>query len=397
MRVSEKPAGKQIKRIVAGIYTDADFFPPTISAILNFAEVSEEVILISRNNNAEDYPYPSNVRLKKIGRLCSVREMENQPVAIKAIEFLKFSFYLFWFSRNEKCELVALYDHIALFSFFLSKNISRKRNVWYHNHDMPIKGLIKRRSLGGLAASHEEKAIKYIDFFSLPSLERLQFYPHIDKQVSVFIIPNYPSLKVYGNLSPGNKSGETVKIIYQGFIGPGHALEEAIQCVANYQENSFQLIFKGSVMPDYREKLDNLARELEVYDQVQWFQVGPYKELPKLTASCTIGIGVNKNTDIVNLNQGTASNKIYEYAACGLPVIVFDNEQFRRYLGKYEWVFYTDGSVDSLKDIMMGIKKNAAELGKLARESFERELNFEKVFFPVLEKVKASIEKDKAN
>jgi glycosyltransferase involved in cell wall biosynthesis len=397
MRVSQKPAAKQLKRIVAGIYTDADFFPPTISAILNFAQVSEEVILISRNNNAVDYPYPSNVRFKKIGRLCSVREMENQPIVIKAIEFLKFSFYLFWFSRNKRCELLALYDHIALFSFFLSKNISGKRNVWYHNHDMPIKGLIKKRSLGGVAASCEEKAMKYIDFFSLPSRERLQFYSHIDKQVPVFIIPNYPSLKVYGNLSPQNKSGETIKIIYQGFIGLGHALEEVIQCLAAYKENGIQLILKGSVTPDYKEKLDNLAQEVGVCDQVQWFKVGPYKELPKLTSSCNIGIGVNKNTDIVNLNQGTASNKIYEYAACGIPVIVFDNEQFRSYLGKYPWVFFTNGSVDSLKEIMSSIKKNASELGKLGRESFEKDLNFEKVFLPVLQKIKATIAKNKAN
>jgi glycosyltransferase involved in cell wall biosynthesis len=387
--------GQPIKRIVVGIYIDPDFFPPTISAILNFAEVSDEVIVVSRNNSLDDYPYPSNVTLKKIGRNCSVREMEDQGVTRKTFEFLKFTWHLLRFSRSKKCRLLVLYDHMALLSFFLSGH-SAKKKVWYHNHDMPIKELIKKRTIGGLAASYEEKAMRHIDYFSLPSQERLPFYPHIHPGVPVFIIPNYPSLKVYGNVSIENER-KHFKLIYQGFIGAGHALEEVIQCMGSYpQNNRIQLILNGSVTVNYKKELNKLAHRFGVAGQLHWYPVGPYKELLALTASCTVGIGINKNTDIVNRNQGTASNKIYEYAACGLPVIVFDNEQFRSYLDKYSWSFFTDGSVDSLKKIMDSIDQNGSELGKLARESFEQELNFEKVFLPVLEEVTAN-SKEKSN
>ncbi len=389
--------GKRIRRIVVGIYIDADFFPPTINAILNFAEVSDEVIVVSRNNSAGDYPYPSNVVLKKVGRYCTVREMEKQPVGLKALEFLKFTYRLFRSSKSNKCELLVLYDHIALFSFFLAKSVSKKSKVWYHNHDMPIKEIIKKRTIGGLAAAYEEKAMNYIDYFSLPSQERLPFYPHVNTRIPVFIIPNYPSLKVYGNVQIRNNR-EGFKFIYQGFIGAGHALEEVIQCIGLFQkDNHIEFILKGSVHVDYKKKLNDLSHQLGVAGQLHWYPVGPYRELPALTASATVGIGINKNTDIVNRNQGTASNKIYEYAACGLPVIVFDSEQFRKYLDKYSWVFFTDGSVDSLEKIITNINQNASELGKLARESFEQELNFEKVFLPVLEEVAASIAKQERN
>jgi glycosyltransferase involved in cell wall biosynthesis len=393
MNLSSK--GQPMKRIVVGIYIDPDFFPPTISAILNFAEVSDEVIVVSRNNSLDDYPYPSNVTLKKIGRNCSVREMEDQGVARKAFEFLKFTWHLLRFSRSKKCQLLVLYDHIALFSFFLS-SVSAKKKVWYHNHDMPIKELIKKRTIGGLAASCEEKAMKYIDYFSLPSQERLQFYPHIHPEVPVFIIPNYPSLKVYGNVSVENEK-KHLKIIYQGFIGARHALEEVIQCMGSYpQYNRIELILKGHVTADYKKELIELAHTVGVDGQLKWIPVGPYKELPALTASCTVGIGINKNTDIVNRNQGTASNKIYEYAACGLPVIVFDNEQFHKYLDKYPWVLFTDGTADSLKKIITILDQNASKLGKMARESFGQKLNFEKVFLPVLEKITSTIAKEES-
>lgn len=389
--------GKRIKRIVVGIYIDPDFFPPTINAILNFAEVSDEVIVVSRNNSLGDYPYPSNVVLKKVGRYCTVREMEKQPIGLKVLEFLKFTYRLFRLHRSNQCELLVLYDHIALFSFFLTKSVSGKSKVWYHNHDMPIKEIIKKRTIGGLAAAYEEKGMKYIDYFSLPSQERLPFYLHINTGVPVFIIPNYPSLKVYGNVQIG-PGKEGFKIIYQGFIGAGHALEEVIQCLGSCKENNhIDLILKGSVTVDYKKELNKLAHQFGVAGQLHWYPVGPYKELPSLTASCTAGIGINKNTDIVNRNQGTASNKIYEYAACGLPVIVFDNKQFRKYLDKYRWVFFSDGSADSLKQIINSLGQNASELGELARESFEQELNFEKVFLPVLEKVTATITKEESN
>lgn len=388
--------GKRIKRIVVGIYIDPDFFPPTINAILNFAEVCEEVIVVSRNNCLGDFPYPGNVVLKKVGQYSTVREMEKQPVILKAVEFLKFTYRLFRSYRSNKCELLVLYDHIALFSFFLTKSISGKSKVWYHNHDMPIKEMIKKRTIGGLAAAYEEKGMRNIDFFSLPSQERLPFYSHINAGIPVFIIPNYPSLKVYGNVQIGpDKKG--FKIIYQGFIGSGHALEEVIQCLETYRpNNNIQLILKGSVNAEYKKELNELAHRLGVADQLHWHLIGPYKELPSLTASCNAGIGINQNTDIISRNQGTASNKIYEYAACGLPVIVFDNEQFRKYLDKFPWVFFTDGSVDSFRKHINNIHQNGCDLGKLARESFEQELNFEKVFLPVLNEITRTIVNRKA-
>jgi glycosyltransferase involved in cell wall biosynthesis len=392
--MSSSTKGKRIKRIVTGIYIDPDFFPPTINAILNFAEVSDEVIVVSRNNNRDDFPFPPNVILKKTGRFCTVREMENQPIVVKAIEFLKFTFQLSRYSLHKKCELVVLYDHLALFSFFLFKRFLPKKKVWYHNHDMPIKELIQKRTIGGLAASCEGKAMKHIDFFSIPSRERLEFYSHVSDRIPVFIIPNYPSLKVYGDLSI-REPKKGFRIIYQGFIGEGHSLEEMLQCIAAVKDQlPIQLILKGSVREDYKKKLDSLATALAIDAQVVWIGIGPYRELPLLTCQCRVGIGINKNQDIVNRNQGTASNKIYEYAACGLPVIVYDNPQFRQYLGEYPWVFFSDGSVNSLCKILSDIYQSAIDFGKLARESFEEGLNFETVFLPFLEQVTESVQKD---
>jgi glycosyltransferase involved in cell wall biosynthesis len=255
---------------------------------------------------------------------------------------------------------------------------------------MPIKELIRSHSLGGFATTYEKKGMKFIDFFSLPSKERLEFYPGIN--LPVFVIPNYPSLKVYKDYSIERKAGNSIRIIYQGFIGKGHSLEQMIEAIGKRTKDlKIELILKGSVTEEYKIQLNRLACDYGVGDQIVWIPVGPYKELPSLTESCHIGIGMNWNTDMVNKNQGTASNKIYEYAASGVPVILADTPQFRQYLGKYSWAFFSDGSVDSLEKVIREICIRNTELAVDARSSFEKELNFEKVFVPVMEEVMTSI------
>ena len=83
-----------------------------------------------------------------------------------------------------------------------------------------------------------------------------------------------------------------------------------------------------------------------------------------------IGIGIHRKEDIMNKTLGTSSNKIYEYAAAGLPVLLYDNQQFRNYLGKYKWAFFTDCSKASLISALETMERNIQELGKRGQDGF---------------------------
>lgn len=379
-------------KVVVSIYIDPDFYPPTINAIVNLSQAFEEVVVISRNNATRDFPYPTNVRLIKIGASCTVRQMEKQSLAKKIFYFMKFLFSFLKYSRQSGTRLILIYDHFALFAFYLCRIFAMDKKVWYHNHDMANKELISRFSIGGLAARNEANAMSSIHFFSLPSKERLIYFAGLPKDIPVFIIPNYPSLKVYHNFKKKTFSDGKIKIIYQGFIGSGHSLEELIRLLSEKINGlELQLILKGSVTDSYRLSLETLARENGVEQQITWTPIGPYSELPVITSQADIGIGINKNTDIVSLAQGTASNKIYEYAASGLPVILYKSSQFEKYLASYNWAFFSDGSVESLRETMVQIINNLQNLSVSARSDFENRLNFEHVFQPVLKEVIASL------
>lgn len=381
-----------LKQIVVAIYVDPDFYPPTINAILNFATNADEVIVISRNNTTINFDYPSNVKLIKIGSPVSVREMEKQSVKSKLWNFIQFATQVRKYSMQQATDLLVLYDPLALFAYHIFGRGIAKKKVWYHNHDMPGKNGVGKFSLVGRAAMKEHDAVKKVNILSLPDAHRKKYYTDIKAAQDILILPNFPSPKVYGKAYAPKVPVDTIKLIYQGFIGEGHGLETILQIldkrIAGYK---VELICKGSVSDSYKLKLKTLAEQYQVADQLRFITIGPYKELMPVTAGCHIGIAINTNNDAVSKAQGTASNKIYEYAAIGLPVIINNAAQFLEQLKSKPWVFFVDDTVESIQSAIENIMKDWLEHSRAAKKEFEDELNFENFFTPVFKKVLKSI------
>jgi glycosyltransferase involved in cell wall biosynthesis len=374
---------KKYNRIVVSIYIHPDFYPPTINAINNLAERCDELIVITRNNCKEDYPTGDNIRFIKVGAYTKLYEFELKSLVIKTLTFLKFTFKILQYSLSKKTSWIISYDPIPLFSFYLINwMLSSKIKKWYHNHDIPEISSTNKYSIGWFAAKFEHKALNKMNYFTLPSNDRLAFYPNLSSIIKYDIIPNYPSLKIYTIPQKSTiDKVEFIKILYQGSIGKGHSIEEII-LLLNKQINNkkLKLVLKGPVREQYRNNLNELAISSNVEKHIDWIGVGLYKDLQAITKSCHIGIAIYKGTDAMNKTLGTASNKIYEYAACGLPILVYDNEQFRKYLSNYKWVVFTDGSFESLKAAVKHILDNYTELSTLARKDFEQDFNFDNYF-----------------
>jgi glycosyltransferase involved in cell wall biosynthesis len=381
---------KKYRRIVLSIYIHPDFYPPTINAIYNLSEQCLELIIITRNNCKEDFPIGENIKYFKIGSYETPYESELKSLTNKIINFSKFTFKLLQNTSFKKTDLLIIYDPIPLFSFFLINCFLPKRiKLWYHNHDIPESNSLRKYSIGWFSKKYEHKALKKMDYFTLPSNDRLQYYQMLNPKTKYSLIPNYPSKKIYKQAREIQIEDVTsIKIIYQGSIGKGHSIEEVITLLSKkINGKSLQLVLKGFVHDRYKNELNQIAVDNNVEKNIDWIGIGPYKDLQSITISCHIGIAIYKGTDLMNKTISTASNKIYEYAACGLPILVYDNEHFRKYLSNYKWVVFTDGSINSLEKAIGYIILNYYELSKQARLDFEHFFNFElyfKLFDPVL-------------
>jgi glycosyltransferase involved in cell wall biosynthesis len=86
---------------------------------------------------------------------------------------------------------------------------------------------------------------------------------------------------------------------------------------------------------------------------------------------------------------GSATQKLFQYAALGLPVIVPDRPSFTEFFGGEGWVHYVD--VENPESIAAAIERILTDrqtyttLSHEARAAFEKRYNYERVFNPVLE------------
>jgi hypothetical protein len=369
--------------LVIAIYSHPEFYPPTLNAVQELSKQFDKIYILSRNVFKSGWDYPSNVNLITYGRYMPIRESEQIGKISKAIGFFSFTYHLFKLIIYTRPRLIQVCDSIPLFSILIiGKFILRNTKLWYHNHDIIEIDKLKRYSIGWFAAKYEFSAFKLVDIFTLPSEDRRKYFPLETFNGEYYFLPNYPSIEFYNQFQNDRKlDGKELKLIFQGSIGPGHGFEEIIELL-NVRISGFNLSLhlKGFISNTYRERLVEISNNFGVHDKLFFYDVTPYKFVPLVASSCHIGIGIHTGENIMESTLGTSSNKIYEYSALGLPVLIYDNVHFRGVLGDQGWVEFTDLKKENLIFAISQICKNYNGMSTAAKEAFENQLNYECYF-----------------
>jgi glycosyltransferase involved in cell wall biosynthesis len=147
------------------------------------------------------------------------------------------------------------------------------------------------------------------------------------------------------------------------------------------------LIGKGA--PEYLERLVDLALELGVEQQLAILPAVSYDEVLRLTPGADAGHALYEPTHINNLFITTASNKLLEYMAAGLPVLVSDRPGLRAFVETHQCGLTADeGSPESIAasvNKLLGDPELARRFGAAGARAFEEEFNYERQFSPVLD------------
>lgn len=377
-----------MSRAAVIIYNHPELYPPTLNAIEELSRAFEKVDVVQRPNYESKWRYPDNVRLTTWSYL------EPAPIQFSTIRKIK---QFFSFVRKVRALLIQsepniflVYDYMALYAYYLTKSTTRKpAKVWYHNHDVPDYSQLKKYSIGWFARNIHQKMFASLDVFSIPSEERLKYFPTYLLKQEALVIPNYPAKRQFDYLKViKNRKDKYLKIIYQGQIAEGHGIENIVQILGEEIEGKkVQLVLLGKGDNSF---LKMIEQEIQKSDKEEYFSfLGfiPYKEVFQHTVNADIGLAMSP----LNVNYetaGQASNKIYEYAACGLPVLYSNTKHYKKYLGKYAWALATDGSRRNLLVNIASAIVEYQKLSKSARQSFEEELNFETKFNDVMSRFK---------
>jgi|LakMenEpi03Aug12_release.lakeMendotaPanAssembly.Ray.scaffolds.fasta_scaffold09109_15 glycosyltransferase involved in cell wall biosynthesis len=368
-------------KILVTIYSDLEAFPPSLNAVLSMAERGAELIVVQRSIGRGCWTFPGNVSVRTVVKRSGEAELSKLPTIQKFADFARFLLGIIMALRRDRPDLLIAYDPIPLLACRIALKLASRRPVfWYHNHDTEARVASRRGSVGWLAGVTEKRTFRDLDIFSLPARERQQYFPLQTLREAPLVIPNYPSLCHY---PPPNSSdhGACIKLIYQGSLGRHHGFQKILEWLdRSIDGHQLSLTLLGKIDPEFRAELLEKAAIFGVEDRLEISDFIPLTMLPARLAGFTIGLALHIPVGVTYSTGGTASNKIYEYAACGLPVLLYDTPHYREHLGWRSWVGFCRLDWESFSSAVSCIlsKRGAAKVA--ARYDFETELNYEHVF-----------------
>lgn len=366
------------------IYSHPEYYPPTINATINLSDVFENVDLVYIPIKKNQWAWPKNVKLREAGWPVFYGDKSKPSLFLKLFGFITFCTKFIKVLITTKPKFILVYDNYALLCLKMcSFIIPSKAIIWYHNHDISdsLKGKSKF-SIQYWAIKNEKTFFRNIDIFTIPSKDRINHFKIDQIKGMVKVIPNFPSLKIFktSNLKILKNS---LKVIFVGSIAHGRGLIEFLNLmpisigginvelkIIGYQSN--KKLIKDLFEVIRQKKLEKIVSITEAI---------PYSELITACEDAHLGLGFYLSGSIMDKTISTASNKIFEYAAMGKPVIS------NIILPADSWLIYSTPLENDIKKALKYCVDNYQTISKKAAQEFIDKNNFEYNFLPFLKDV----------
>jgi glycosyltransferase involved in cell wall biosynthesis len=373
--------------ILALIYAQPERYPPTLNALEYLAEQHWQIGLIYRPQEESRWPFHKNISLHPAGPVLSARQQEASSLLTKARLFLQFLFDTYVQIKKQKPDWIIAYDAFTLLAVkwidtlgFLPENT----RIWYHSHDLIFPE--KRWNLAAMGKKAETDFMPRLGIFSLPSETRWQYFNLENFSGKRFFLPNFPRLNFYSKYYQPAKIDKLCKLVYQGTVSEEHGLEALIAILQEQPANKkIQLTIIGRPDEAYKNTLIELAIQYGVQGQLHFVDRIPYHRLPEETRKHHIGVAFLNPFNPNHATAATASNKIFEYAALGLPVLYTADPVFVKEIGNVQWAIPSTLDKAALLSAISSIIQHYEALQSAAHQDFESQFHFEIRFKQIAE------------
>jgi glycosyltransferase involved in cell wall biosynthesis len=268
----------------------------------------------------------------------------------------------------------------------------------YHEHDSP-----SREAARGFAGTPFMKLVmrarralaQRCDASVLPNDERARAFREDTGAATVLTVWNCPMRDDVAATSRSSQPGE-LRVFYHGSIVPARLPETVVAALAQLPPG-VTLTFAGyetAGHPGYVSRLLARAQELGAADRVRYIGTVPTRQqLLRECAASDVGLALMPVTssDINEQSMVGASNKPFDYLACGLPLLVTELPDWTTTYVEAGFGRACDPrSVSSLATSLQWFLEHPSEriaMGDRGREKILSDWNYEKTFQPVVARV----------
>jgi glycosyltransferase involved in cell wall biosynthesis len=377
--------------LLVAIHGSLDHYSSGPKEILEYAQ-HFSINIVCSNTRPPSYDWPPEITVERVGLHLPYG---RRPAWVSVAAWLDYLVFLKTLSNRiarRKPSLVYTYDSPA---FVAASLIRRYRNfpLVYHCYDQwePERQsrLSLRRQLD-LRAFREGTRASLVIF---PEQARADYYmTRSGDRRPPTILPNYPKLDLVPALEDFDALIERRfarrELLYTGTIDAAVALPETLTALAG-MPGSIRVF--GNAKAQTRHQLDGLVERLALADRVSFSRWLPYHEMIATSMDATIGLSLYKPVSLNYAAMVSASNKLWEYAARGMPAVVPDTENYRSKLSGEEWVAFADphdpASIARGLHWFLDDRNRYARAARAARLAFEQRYNFELVAPRVIEQL----------
>jgi glycosyltransferase involved in cell wall biosynthesis len=382
-------------RLLITIYANPDYYPPTVYAV-RLLSCYFAVHILCRNMDQPFQEWPPEVTIERFGEYASARAKEGANAAAKLIEYAKFAARTRVLIKQMRPAAIYSYDPYAFVATMLGRVGRRPLPVIFHSHELPETQNLSWGSLENWVVRAALISTKSADAVVFPEKNRARHWLTAAADLRVpTIVPNCPDQRYFP--APADWSDTIAaryrarEAVYVGYASADNGHLDALRALAMTDGIRMRVI--GGFRPEFEASFNELARELRVNERLSvdgWLALD---ELRARASRASVGLSIYKPVTKSLEYVASASNKLFEYAAMGLPVIVPNRENYRDFLGDAEWVTYADvEQPESFARALTSIfddRERYVAMSRAARRAFETEYNYERVFEPLLEKIRA--------
>ncbi len=380
-----------LPRLLVVFYANPDHYPPTFNAVSLLSE-HFDVHVVCRKSDRETRLWPARVRLTRVGPSRTQAESMAVSKAEKLREFLAFVWAVKSAMREQSPAIVLAYEAHA---FTATSLAGCRAPLVYQRHEVEELDRIDRRSLGGWIGTYALRKSDEAALLVFPEAHRAEYYQRFVKlRREPMIVPNFPLCSSFPEPDFAALFPERARarhVLYRGAIGPSNGLREAIAAMP-WIDAAISLRLCGASDPEFREGLEQLAIAERVRSRVDLTGFVPFDELNRQTQRASVGLMLYQPIGTNWTFIATANNKLFEYAACGVPALAPDRLAFQELLGNEGFVELVDETDPKAIAAAVGRILASPEAyearSRLARKRFVEQFNYERVFQPMLSRMR---------
>lgn len=306
--------------------------------------VSNDLICDNRVNKTCESLVKYGLSVKLIGR-----QFKNAPTLNKttyncnrlriyfrknAIYYAELNFKLFFYLLFSKQDLLWANDLDTLLPNYLVSKIKHKPLIFdSHEHFTEVPELKNNPFARKVWKNIEKHCIKSCDaVFTV--CNPIKNYFQEEYNVESFIMRNIPSLIHFTENNTSSSEKENI-LVWQGAVNIERGLEELCEAM-KYIDAKLLIMGNG----DIKASLENKVKEWKIEDKVLFLGRLEFKEMMSNTRKAKLAISIDKPT---NGNYAISlPNKIFEYIASAVPVLVSPLQEIKHIVDKYKTGIYID-------------------------------------------------------